>query len=414
MKAKSGSNRRRTGTAVVLAAMLGMASASAHADAVTEWNAKACDFVAEARIGPPAAARVIAITQTAVFEAANAVSKRYAPGKPGLDAAPGASLDAAVLGAYATALSKLLPTQQAAVDAAYRAALAAVPDSPARAAGIAVGERAAAAILALRADDGASASESYRPLVAPGVYSPTVIPAVSTWVQRKPWLMTAPAQFRPGPPPALTSAVWARDYNEIKVLGARTNSKRSSEQTDIARFWEATLPSIYHGVLRSVAEQSGRDLTQNARFFAAAAQAGDDALIAVFDAKYHYNFWRPLTAIRNGDQDGNDATERDPSWLPLIETPMHPEYPCAHCTVAGAIGTVLRAEIGKSAPKISTTSYLVKGSQRSWTNVDDFVQEVSLARIYDGVHYRTSTEVGTALGKQVGALAVAKFWGPNQ
>jgi PAP2 superfamily len=235
--------------------------------------------------------------------------------------------------------------------------------------------------------------------------------AVPHWPQRKPWALTSGSQLRPGTPPSeLKSERWARDYNEIKAMGARAGSKRSAEQTEIARFWEATLPSIYHGVVRSVAEQPGRDLTQNARLFAAVGQASDDALIAVFDAKYHYNFWRPVTAIRNGDMDGNDATERDASWLPLIETPMHPEYPCAHCTVAGAVGAVLRADIGSGAtPKLATTSYLLRGVTRSWASVDAFVQEVAEARIYDGVHHRQSTEVGSALGRRVGEAAAAKL-----
>ena len=157
----------------------------------------------------------------------------------------------------------------------------------------------------------------------------------------------------------------------------------------------------------------GREVTQNARLFAAVTQAADDALIAVLDAEYHYNFWRPVTAIRNGDIDGNDATERDPSWTPFIETPMHPEYPCAHCILSSTVGTVLRAEIGTGPmPTLKTTSVTAKGAERSWTKIDDFVQEVASARIYDGVHYRNSTEVGTAMGKQVGELAAAKYLRP--
>jgi hypothetical protein len=204
--------------------------------------------------------------------------------------------------------------------------------------------------------------------------------------------------------------VWARDYAEIQALGSKNSTRRTAEQTEIARFWEATIPPIYHGVVRSVATVPGREVTQNARLFAAVTQAIDDALIAVFDAKYHYNFWRPVTAIRNGDVDGNDATERDPSWTPLIDTPMHPEYPCAHCILSSAVGTVLQAEIGTGPmPTLTTTSVTAKGAARSWTNIDDFMQEVANARIYDGVHYRNSTEVGTAMGKQVGELVVAKY-----
>lgn len=383
---------------------------SAHADVITDWNVKAGDIVVEAKLGAPPANRVLAIVHTAVYEAANAITKRYPASGLKLEPAPGAAIDAAIAAANHATLTKLVPSQQAAIDSAYQAALAKIADGAAKTAGIAVGEKAAAAFLALRAEDGAAAGETYRPHTTAGVYVPTVVPAVPQWSQRKPWLMTNPAQFRPGPPPTLTSEVWARDYNEIKALGGKSSTRRTAEQTEIARFWEATLPPIYHGVVRSVANMPGREVTQNARLFAAVTQATDDALIAIFDAKYHYNFWRPVTAIRNGDIDGNDATERDPSWTPFIDTPMHPEYPCAHCIVSGAVGTVLQAEIGAGPmPTLTTTSVTAKGAARSWTTIDDFMQEVANARIYDGVHYRNSNEVGTAMGKQIGALAAAKY-----
>jgi hypothetical protein len=307
-------------------------------------------------------------------------------------------------------LAKLAPSQQAAIDSAVRSALSAVPDGPAKKEGIAVGERAAAAILSLRADDGADLPESYRPQTTPGVYVPTTIPAASQWPLRKPWIMTSADQFRPGPPPDLKSELWARDYNEIKALGAKNSSRRTAEQTEIARFWETTAPTIYFPVVRSVANAPEREITQNARLLAVTAQAMDDALIAIFDAKYHYNFWRPITALRNGDIDGNDATERDASWAPLIDTPMHPEYPCAHCIHAATVGAILQGEIGAGpVPKLSTSSPTASGAVRSWTRIDDFVREVANARIYDGVHYRNSTEVGIDMGQKIGALAAAKY-----
>ena len=260
-----------------------------------------------------------------------------------------------------------------------------------------MGEQAATALLALCASDGADTPESYQPYTTPGVYVPTVIPDISHWPQRKPWVMTSPDQFRPGPPPSLTSALWARDYNEIKAMGAKHSTQRTAEHTDIARFWEARVPTIYLPVVQSVATAPGREPTQNAHLLAVATLAMDDALIAVADAKYHYNFWRPITAIRNGDTDGNDATERDASWVPFIDTPVHPEYPCAHCILSATVGAVLQAEIGTGpTPKLSTTSPTAPGTVRSWAQISDFVQEVANARIYDGVHYRTSTEVGTA------------------
>lgn len=389
------------------------ASPTVRADAVTDWNRTAGDIIVASGMGPLPADRALALVQTAVYEAANAITKRYPASDLKLKSTPGASVAAAVAAANRATLSQLTPSQLAAIDAAYRAALASIPDNAAKTHGIAVGEKAAVEILARRTDDGATAEESYRPHTAPGVYVPTVIPEAPHWLQIKPWLMKRGDQFRPGPPPQLTSEVWARDYNEVKALGSKHSTERTAAQTEIARFWEEVMPPIYHGVLRSVADTSGRDLTQNARLFAAATQASSDALIAVFDAKYHYGFWRPVTAIRNGDIDGNDATERGPSWIPFVETPMHPEYPCAHCIVAGAVGTVLKADIGAGqTPLLTTESRAAGGVTRSWKTVDELVQEVANARIYDGVHYRNSGEVGTAMGKQIGELAIKKYFRP--
>lgn len=398
--------------ALLIAAAALLAGPMARADVVSDWNVKAGEIITRSGMGTPPANRVMAIVHTAVYEAVNAITQRYPASAPQPEAAPGASVEAAVAAANRVTLAKLLPAQQANIDSAYRTAISAIPDEAAMNAGVAVGEKAAAAILAARADDGAATGESYRAQTTPGVYVPTVIPAAPQWAQRKPWLMTNAAQFRPAAPPALTSEVWARDFNEMKALGAKNSASRTVEQSKIARFWEATLPPIYHGVVRSVAVMPGRDVTQNARLFMAAAQAMDDALIAVFDAKYHYNFWRPVTAIRNGDTDGNDATERDPSWTSFAEAPMHPEYPCAHCILASTLGTILQSELGpQPTPTLMTSSSTAQGATRSWTKIEDFMQEVNNGRIYEGVHYRNSTEVGMAMGKQVGALFSAKYLG---
>jgi hypothetical protein len=396
--------------AVVLALL---AHATARADVVTDWNVAAADIVFAAGTPPPPANRTLAIVQTAVYEAVNAITKRYPADRVTLNAAPGTSIDAAIAAANRAALAALVPSQRAAIDATAQKALNAIPDGPGKTAGIALGEQAAATVVAMCADDGAAVPERYRPATTASVYVPTVIPAAPQWGQRRPWVMTTPDQFRPGPPPALGSDVWARDYNEIKAVGAKNSMTRTPAQTDIARFWEATAPTIYYPLVRSVANAPGREVTQNARLFAVTGEAMDDALIAVFDAKYRYGFWRPITAIRNGDTDGNDATERDAGWLPLIDTPMHPEYPCAHCIVSGAVGAVLVAEIGNGpSPTLRTRSPTAPGMERSWSNVDDFVAEVAVARIYDGVHFRNSTEVGTAMGKKIGALAAANALRP--
>jgi hypothetical protein len=304
----------------------------ARADAVTDWNVKAGEMITESKLGTPPAVRVMAIVQTAAYDAVTSSLQRQA------------SAEAALAAAHRVTLAKLLPAQQALIDAAYQAALGSIADSAAKSAGISAGEAAANAVLAVRADDGVATPEAYRPHASAGAYVPTVVPAVPQWPQRKPWLMASAAQFRPGPPPALTSEQWARDFNETKAMGGKASARRSAEQTEAARFWETSLPAIYHGVLRSVALQPGRDLLRNARLFATAAQAMDDALISVFDAKYHYQFWRPVTAIRNADIDGNEATERDAAWAPLIDTPMHPEYPSAHSAQAAAVAAVLDTE----------------------------------------------------------------------
>jgi hypothetical protein len=384
-------------TRLCIAASLLFVASAVNADVITDWNIKAGEIVTESKLGTPPAIRAMAIVQTAVYDAVNTVP-------------PAASVNAAVAAANRVTLTKMMPAQQASIDAAYQAALAKVDEGPAKVAGIAAGEQAAAAVLARRADDGGATPEAYRPHTIAGVYVPTAIPAVTQWPQRKPWLMSTAAQFRPGPPPALNSATWTRDYNEIKALGSKNSTQRTAEQTQIARFWEYSLPSIYHGVVRSVAATPGRDVAQNAMTFAAVAQAMDDAMISVFEAKYQYNFWRPVTAIRNGDLDGNDATQREASWTGFIDNPLHPEYPSAHSILASAVATVLKAEVGRApVPVLTTTSPSAKGAARSWTNLDEFTREVADARIYEGVHYRTSTDVGIAMGKQIGDLAVQKF-----
>ena len=212
---------------LAISVLLGMvlAAVPARADVVTDWNVKANELVVEAKLGTPPAMRIMAIVHTAVYEAANAVTKRYPAGALKLDAAPGASLDAAVAAANRVTLLKLLPSVQPAIDSAYQAALAKVADGPAKTAGIAVGEQAAAAVLAGAVEDRANAAEAYRPHTTPGAYVPTVVPAVPQWAQRKPWVLSSPAQFRPGPPPPLNSELWARDYNEIKAIGSRNSSQ---------------------------------------------------------------------------------------------------------------------------------------------------------------------------------------------
>ncbi len=382
-------------TRLALAGLAATAAIDSRADVITQWNAKAIDIVLEAKLGNPATLRAMALTQTAVRDA--------------VENAHGASVEAAVAAANRAVLAKLLPAQQAPIEAAYKAALAAVEDGPAKAAGLSVGEQAAASVLAKRADDVVAGTESYRPSAIAGAYVPTATPLALLWSTRKPWLLASADQLRPGAPPALASENWARDLNEVKDLGAKNSARRTAEQSEIARFWDYSLPPIYYGVVRSVAEMPGRDVARNARLYAAVTQAMDDALVSVFDAKYHYNFWRPVTAIRNADLDGNDATHREASWASLIDAPMHPEYPSGHSILAGSVGAVLKADLGPAAsPTLVTTSPTAKGGPRRWSNPDEFVREVSDARVYGGIHYRTATEVGADMGRRIGEMAAAR------
>ena len=379
----------------------------ARADVVTDWNDKACAIVGKAGPGAPGH-RYMAIVQVSVYDAVSSITGSGKPYLARIDAPRGASVDAAVAAANRTALLEISPGEKEAIETAYQAALAKLADGPAKTDGIAVGEKAARAVLARAAADGANAPDTYMPHTSPGLYVPTMIPVSNSWPGRKPWVMDRADQFRPGPPPALDSETWARDYKEVMLLGGKNSTQRSKEQTEIARFWEETRPLVYHPVLRSVASMPGRTVAQNARLYAVGTVAVDDALIAVFEAKYTYNFWRPVTAVRHGG--GNKALAAEAGWTPFINTPMHPEYPCAHCVSSGALGAVIEAELGASpAPVLSSSSPTAGGAVREWRTVAAFMDEVRMARIYDGVHYRNSTEVGNDLGRKVGALAVERF-----
>jgi hypothetical protein len=232
-----------------LAVAMLAAAPCAHADMVTDSNAKAAE-IASRIPSTPVAVRTMAIVQVSVFEAANAITGRYPASRVKVAAAPSASVDAAIAAATRTALLKLMPGQQAAIDADYQAALRTLPDDRARSDGIAIGEQAADAVVASCANDGAVAANTYRPSTTAGIYVPTTFPAVPHWGKRRPWVMTSGDQFRPGPPPGLTSDVWKRDFDEIKALGGMNSSKLTPEQTAIARFWEATAPAVYWPVAR--------------------------------------------------------------------------------------------------------------------------------------------------------------------
>jgi hypothetical protein len=305
----------RLSTSKILAAVaiFGLAP-PASADVIADWNENAVSYGVLHQIGPPPAERIIAMTQLAMFDAVNSIERKYRPYLVQLPASPGASKDAAAAAAAGTVLAGINPQTQAAMNSLLESYLSAIPDSPAKAAGIKLGEAVAAKILKERANDGATEPDTYRPRTTAGIYVPTAPTAAPQWPRVKPFALTSASQFRPAPPIALDSTEWAANYNEIKELGGRASTQRSARQTEDARFWLMVDGRGYYPVVRTVAEAKKLSLIDRARLFALAAVAREDALIAVFDAKYHYEFWRPVTAIRNGDIDNNSATERDPAY----------------------------------------------------------------------------------------------------
>ena len=385
---------------ILVVATLTQASPVQRPDVVDEWIDRAVASGYRAGGPPPLAGRNVAMVAVAMFEALNAVTPRFQPYRTQPAPRPGASAEAAAGAAAHWLLVRLYPQQAQDLDAVYQAELARLPEA-ARASGVELGERTAAALYEERQRDGSDAPVTYRPFTTAGSYVPTMLPAGSTWGAVRPFVLERGNQFRPAAPYALSSAQWAADYNEVRKLGAKAGSTRTAEQTEIARFWEYVGPGTYIPVARHVAAAKNLGPLEKARAYALAAMAGADALVAVFDAKYTYGFWRPVTAIRNGDQDGNDATERDAAWEPFISTPLHPEYPCAHCISQTAVATVLSALYGDSVP-FALTSPTAPGVTRKYAKLSDYAAEVLNARVYDGVHYRTSGEVGAAMGRQIG------------
>jgi PAP2 superfamily len=404
--------RLSSGKALAAVVMFGLGQ-PVSADVIADWNENAVSFGVMHNIGPPPAERIIAMVHVAMFDAVNSIERKYRPYLVQLPVTPSASKEAAAAAAAGTILVGINPQAQATMKSLLESYLAAIPDSAAKAEGIRLGEAVATKIMEERANDGARAPDTYRPRTTAGVYVPTVPTAVPQWPLVKPFALTSASQFRPVAPIALKSAEWAADYNEIKELGGRTSTKRSGRQTEDARFWLVVDGRGYYPVIRTLAEAKNLSLIDSARLFALAAVAREDALIAVFDAKYHYEFWRPITAIRNGDIDDNSATERDAAWQPIDATPMHPEYPCAHCISSASLVGVMEVVFGTAdMPEVSIASPTAPGVVHRWTNVRAFSDEVSEARIWAGFHFRFSTKVGRDMGYKIGEYVAKNFMQP--
>ena len=382
---------------------LALVASSARADAIRDWNVAAFDTFKAAGIGGNPQIRGLAIMHVAMSDAVNGVHARYTrhalTGTPD----PSASAEAAAVAAARGVLLVLAPSQKAKVDALYAAALSALPEGAARNAGVAIGERAAAAAIADRADDQTNVPDTYRPVTTPGAWIPTTPPLFAEYARAKPWVFARADQFRPGPPPALASGAYARDYNETKELGGTKSARRTPQQTEAVKFWsQANLGSAWFEAARQVGAARGLDLADNARLFAWLSMAAANSFIVDWDAKFQYNFWRPITAIRNGDLDGNDATERDAGWTPLNATPMHPEYP-SQAAILGSISSGVFESVFGPGPgtAIVVTDNADPKLTRRFDNLAAMVEETRLVRIWGGIHFRSALEASDALGRQV-------------
>ncbi len=347
---------------------------------------------------------IAAMTHVAMFEAINAVDPKFVPYTDRIEAPAGSSADAAAASAAHDVLQALCPDQSGVFDTALEAALGRVEDAAARDAGAAVGRRAAAAVIAARSDAGAQRKDSLFAPKVPGEYVPTVPRIGSAIATMRPWIMRTPEELRPAPPPTLDSAVWERDFEEIRRMGGKKAKDRNPEQSDIAKFWGSRDVRI---VLRQLVSRPGRALVDDARFLALAEMAWTDSYVSMMDGKYAYMFWRPVTAIRHLVDDGNPATEADPAWEPLLgSTPAHPEYPCGHCLSAGAVGAVIEAEFGAAAPSIVLE--LENTLPRRFDTPREYIDDVSESRLLGGVHYRFSVDAGRDAGMALGKLAVER------
>jgi hypothetical protein len=401
---------------VLLAATMIGAVPPAFANVITDWDEKAVVTVTPMSslngTSPYTAVRMVGLVHAAMFDAVNSIERRYRPYLVQLSADHAASKEAAAAAAAAGVLATIDEKTAGEVKAALATYLATIPDGAAKSDGVKLGEAVAAKIVAARTNDGSDAPDAYRPRTTPGVYVPTAITLSSMWPNMKPFAIATASQFRPKAPISLESAEWATDYNELKEFGGHKSAKRTAQQTETARFWLGPLLA-YQPFLRQLVTAKQMSVIDSARFMALAALGLNDAIIAVLDAKYYYNFWRPITAIRSGDIDGNPATDREATWQPIAATPMHPEYPCSHCIQSGAVAGVVKAVLGgMDIPEVAMTSPTAPGVTHHWTNLAALTEEVANARIWAGFHYRFSTQVGTDMGLQIGEYVAENVMQP--
>jgi hypothetical protein len=377
----------------------------AHADAVTQVNLNASTaFMVTAAQGPQLSVPNMAMVHGAVYDAVNAIDGGYEGYLlTSRVATPSDSKEAAAAAAAYKMLSYLAPTQQATFDAQYATALMGIPDGSAKTRGIAVGNAAAAAMIAARTDDGRFGSFRFAVGTLPGQWRP-VLPAFvndpNAWLKDvRPFLIQSGSQFLSDGPLALTSHKYAREFDEVKTYGSATSTARSTDQTHMARYWAENPPLTWTRVFRTISAQQGLSLADNARLFAMLYLTAADALIAVWNDKAQYPFWRPITAIREAGTDGNPHTLADPTWLPLIANPPYPEHSSGHSGLSGSIVATFQDFFGTD--RIGWTDTNNGGLTRSFTRFSQAIDEVVDARVWSGIHFRTADEQGAKIGRQV-------------
>ena len=416
----------------MLLAALFVSSVASAQNPVVDWNQTAVKTIVsnvnDAGIAPTGGMTGIylAYVNLAIFDTVNAIHPSFrAYGGIQPSASPGSSEAAAVATAAHDVLVKYFPGASVALNATYANYLASLPDSAeARDAGVAVGHAVAAALIAQRTADGINGVSTYVYGSGPGVYQktpPGFLPAQTPWIANmRPFTMASSSQFRPDEGPAsLDSEEWVEDYNRTKLWGSLTNSPRSQEQTTIGLFWAPNAGPPFTSMLQNLVSFYGLSPLQGARLYAMVWTGYADAFIGCMDAKYHYNFWRPVTAIRVGG--GNPDLIADPAWTPLAVTPNHPEYPAAHGCVTGAVSTVVAEYFRTSNVPLSVTAtYTVPAAlgggsitaTRTYSSTRDLLLEVEAARIYGGMHYHHSIVQGALLGRQVARQLQREFFQP--
>ncbi|GAA1993427.1 vanadium-dependent haloperoxidase [Microbacterium pumilum] len=379
---------------------------------VASWDAVGTQAFTAAALSPAEGHTIFAYMAIAVYDSVMAVKGGYDPFLVAADAPDGASAEAAVAAAARGILVHYLPAQSASiVEPAYTAALEAIPDGRAESDGVAIGTEVAGKVIAVRANDGFRAAVTYTPPdpPIPGVFLPTsATPLIGPYLGlMEPFALRSPDQFRPKGPPHLGSREWAREYSEVKLIGSSTSTTRTADQTLAARFWGEAPVQQAHGAWRKFVLDHQLDVVDAARFMAMISVTYADALIACFDAKYHYAFWRPITAIRAGDTDGNARTAGDPLWSTLLPaTPNHPEYPSAHSCITPTAGWVIARFLHTTRINLTIPSLTGLGD-RTFAQPGDLTYEVGNARIWGGIHFRSAVEDGVGISKRVSMWVLA-------